>query len=192
MASEQDTLDTFKSLWNEAAAIWDIHQSEPAFEGYVSADYAAVYDSLKKYQHRGLMFLEWGSGLGVVAIMASMMGFDAYGIEIEPELVEHACSLAERFESDAKFACGSFIPGEYEESCQDGEEFQRTVCDAAPAYDELDRELRDFDMVYAYPWPEEHLVFRSIIRRCGAKHAILLCYDAREGISTTKFRKKRI
>ncbi len=181
----------FQPLWNDAAVIWDKHQAEPAFEGYVSADYTAVYRSLQKLQTRCTTFLEWGSGLGVVTIMAAEMGYDAYGIEIEPELVEHACVLADRYHSQAKFACGSFIPGEYEEASSAGEEFQRTICNAVPAYNELDMELRDFDLVYAYPWPEEHLVFRSIMRRCGAARATLVCYDAREGISTTTFGKRR-
>ena len=182
---------SLKRLWKEAASIWDKHQNEPAFEGYVSADYLAVYRSLQNFQGRCTTFLEWGSGLGVVAIMAAQLGFEAYGIEIEPELVEHSCKLAERYGSTAKFACGSFIPTEYEEASFEGEEFQRTICDAASGYEELDMELRDFDLVYAYPWPEEHLVFRSMVKRCGAAHAVLVCYDNREGISTTRFGKRR-
>ena len=181
----------FKGLWRDAAAIWERHQYEPAFEGYVSADYGAVYDSLRKLQNRCATFLEWGSGLGVVTIMAAHLGFDAYGIEIEPELVEHARELADRYHSTAKFGCGSFVPGEYRERSSSGEEFHRTICDAVPAYDELDMELRDFDLVYGYPWPEEHLVFRSIMRHYGAPRAILVCYDAREGISTTTPGKRR-
>ncbi|MGV3482962.1 MAG: hypothetical protein ACO1RT_00945 [Planctomycetaceae bacterium] len=182
----------FEALWKEAAAIWERHHAEPSFEGYVSADYSAVYRSLQKLQNRCSTFLEWGSGLGVVTIMASQMGFDAYGIEIEPDLVDHANTLAQRYGSRAKFACGSFVPEQYEEQSLDGEEFQRTVCDAVPAYDELDMQLCDFDLVYAYPWPEEHLVFRSIMRRCGARRAVLVCYDAREGVSTTVPRKRRV
>lgn len=182
---------SFERLWKDAATIWDKHQNEPAFEGYVSADYVAVYRSLQNFQDRCTTFLEWGSGLGVVAIMASQMGFEAYGIEIEPELVEHSCKLADRYGSTAKFACGSFIPTEYEEASFEGEEFQRTICNAASGYEELDMELRDFDLVYAYPWPEEHLVFRSMVKRCGASNAVLVCYDGREGISTTRFGKRR-
>lgn len=182
---------SFEQLWSDAAAIWEKHQDDAAFEGYVSADYLAVFRSLQNFQNRCSTFLEWGSGLGVVAIMAAEMGFDAYGIEIEPELVEHSCRLADRYRSKAKFACGSFIPAEYQEASFDGEEFQRTICDAASGYEELDMELRDFDLVYAYPWPEEHLVFRSIVKRCGAAGAVLVCYDNREGISTTRFGKRR-
>lgn len=182
----------FEPLWNQASGIWEARESHPAFEGYVSADYYAVYRALKKFRKRCSTFLEWGSGLGVVTIMAAQMGFEAYGIEIEPELVEHACALAECFGSDATFACGSFIPGDYKEQSSSGEEFHRTICDAVPAYHEIDMELRDFDLVYAYPWPDEHLVFRSIMRRCGAPHATLICYDAREGISATMPAKRRV
>lgn len=190
--SYQESLPpSLKRLWKDAASIWDKHQNEPAFEGYVSADYLAVYRSLQNFQNRCTTFLEWGSGLGVVAIMAAQLGFEAYGIEIEPELVEHSCKLAERYGSTAKFACGSFIPTEYQEASFEGEEFQRTICDAASGYEELDMELRDFDLVYAYPWPEEHLVFRSMVKRCGAANAVLVCYDNREGISTTHFGKRR-
>jgi len=191
MLPNDDGPTGFETLWAAAAAIWEENQNEPAFVGYVSADYLAVYHSLKKYQGFPLTFLEWGSGLGVVTIMADRMGFEAFGIEIEPELVEYATILADQSESNAKFACGSFIPSEYEESAIDGEEFNRTICDAADAYDEFDRELRDFDLVYAYPWPDEHLVFRSIMKRCGARGAVLICYDAREGIKTIKFGKQR-
>ena len=114
---------SFEQLWSDAAAIWEKHQDDPAFEGYVSADYLAVFRSLQNFQNRCSTFLEWGSGLGVVAIMAAEIGFDAYGIEIEPELVEHSCRLADRYRSTAKFACGSFIPAEYQEASFDGDEF---------------------------------------------------------------------
>jgi len=189
--SNDPLMPMFRALWSDAAAIWETQQNEPAFEGYVSADYEAVYKSLVKYRDRRLMFLEWGAGLGVATIMADKMGFDAFGIEIEQTLVDHACAMAERFESRARFACCSFIPDNYEESARDGEEFQRTVCDAASGYDELGFELQDFNIIYAYPWPEEHLVFRSIVRRCGAPQALLICFDAREGIRTTRFGKQK-
>jgi len=181
----------FEALWSDAEAIWDEHQNEPAFEGYVSADYAAVYRSLQKYQNQCVTFLEWGSGLGVVTIMAALMGYEAYGIEIEPDLVAHANELSARYGGDATFACGSFIPSEYEEESSDGAEFQRTICDSPAGYEELDMELRDFDLVYAYPWPEEHLVFRRMMRRCGGSPAVLVCYDQREGIMTTRFGKRK-
>ena len=63
----------------------------------------------------------------------------------------------------------------------------RTVIDTPSAYEALDMELRDFDLVYAYPWPDEHTLFRSIMRQFGCSNALLLSYDAREGIELIRF-----
>ena len=87
-------LEEFEALWKEAAALWEKHRQTPAFEGYVSGDYAALYHALAEFQGQAWTFLEWGSGLGVLTIMASRMGFEAYGIETEATLIEHAEDLA--------------------------------------------------------------------------------------------------
>lgn len=175
-----------QQLWAEAAGIWDAREDEPAFDGYVSADFAAIHTRLESLKQRTHTFLEWGSGLGVVAIMASRLGFDAYGIEVKPELVEAARELAERFEATPQFGTGSFIPEEFSGDLSRGDEFHRTETQDRSAYAQIDMELRDFDVVYAYPWPEEHTIFRSIIRRCASPHTLYLQYDAREGLSLTR------
>ena len=100
----------FQPLWDEAAEIWDANTDHPSFRGYVSANYRAVYQSLVLLQGHAQTFLEWGSGLGVVSIMASRMGFEAYGIEAEAELVEYARLLSRAYQADAKFAAGNFMP----------------------------------------------------------------------------------
>ncbi len=181
-----------RSLWQDAAELWNQHENAPAFEGYVGSDFEAALRTLESYQGRASTFLEWGSGLGVVAIMAARLGFEACGIEIQPELVALADSLAKKYDADVQFACGSFVPDEFEANLIEGDEFYRTATTAGAGYDELDRELRDFDLVYAYPWPDEQLLFRSIMRRCGAPGAVLISYDNREGISTYRHvRRKR-
>src|SRR5262249_24968675 len=58
----------------------------------------------------GHWFCEWGSGLGVVACLAAMLGFEARGIEVEGELVDAARRLAGDFGLPVEFARGSFIP----------------------------------------------------------------------------------
>ncbi len=180
------TEEELHQLWSDAAAIWDRRDREAAFEGYVSADFAAIYAKLVKLRSRANTFLEWGSGLGVVAIMASRLGFDAYGIEIQPELVLAARELSERFGARAIFAEGSFIPDGFDADLRGGDEFHRTETNERSGYDSLDMELRDFDLIYAYPWPEEHTVFRSIVRQYASRHALYLRYDAREGLSLTR------
>ena len=177
----------FGCLLAEADDLWERHQDTPAFHGYVSADYQAVYESLAQLQGRVLTVLEWGSGLGVVTIMASRMGFEAYGIEAEPVLVEYSENLAHAYGPKARFAQGSFIPDEFEWNPANGDDVIRTVIDAPSAYDELEMELRDFDLVYAYPWPDEHILYHNIIREFGRSDALLLSYDAREGIDLVRF-----
>ena len=170
-------------LWDEAEAIWSEHQEDAGFGGYVSSDYQSVYRALRQLQGRVFTVLEWGSGLGVVTIMASRMGFDAYGIEAELVLIEWSEKLAHKYGSTAQFAHGSFIPSGFEWDPISGDEDCRTFIEIVPAYAELDMELRDFDLVFAYPWPTEHALYRRILREFGSDQSLLLTYDAREGIA---------
>ena len=62
----------------------------------------------------------------------------------------------------------------------------RTVMDAPSAYAELDMELRDFDLIYAYPWPDEHALYHNILREFGRRGAMFLSYDACEGIELVR------
>lgn len=177
------TLQTdFKELWAEADAIWDQRSEDGPFSGYVSADYPAILRVLQELKPQVQTFLEWGSGLGVVAIMASQLGFDAYGIEVEPELVEAAVGLASRFDLKPTFGVGSFVPDGFRTRADLDDVFHNTVEGHPDAYEAIDMELRDFDLVYAYPWPEEHAVFKTIVRKFGSPHTQFLSYDAREGL----------
>lgn len=183
-----DMLAEFNQLWDEAAEIWDANTNHPSFRGYVSADYQLVYESLVLLQGHAFTFLEWGSGLGVVSIMASRMGFEAYGIEAEVELVEYARLLSRAYGSDARFAAGNFMPDDFEWNPAKGHEVSRTVLEAGSGYAELEMELRDFDLIYAYPWPEEHGLYENIIQDCGRPGSLLLSYDAHEGINLVRIK----
>ena len=174
------------ALWTTSASIWTANEKELAYEGYVSADFSAIYQRLVELRKRATTFLAWGSGLGVVSIMASRLGFESYGIEVKPELVHQARQLAIRFDATPTFAVGSFIPDDFRANVRQGDEFYRTETNDLDAYGEFKMDLGDFDLIYAYPWPEEHAVFRSIVRRCAAPHALYLRYDAREGLSLTR------
>ena len=171
-----------RQLWAEADEIWDRCQDRREFRAYVPAYYHDVYQALVRLQSHLVTVLEWGSGLGVVTIMASNLGFQAYGIESEAGLVEWSRELAQKYGPNAQFFTGSFIPREYEWSPEHSDESFRSDVNAEPAYDDLDMELRDFDLVYAYPWPDEQPLYHDIMRQCGSKNSLLLSYDAREGI----------
>ena len=173
----------FSLLWKRAEEIWTEHEEASGFEAYVSADYTAVLDSLIRLQNRADTFLEWGSGLGVVTIMASRLGYEAYGIEMEQVLVDFSRELAAEFHCDAEFATGGFIPDGFLWQPELGQEAVRTSVDVADAYDDIGMDLQDFDLVYGYPWPTEHELFKGIMKSFGSPHSQLLIYDAREGIA---------
>ena len=67
----------------------------------------------------------------------------------------------------------------------------RTSFDDEPAYGELDMELRDFDIVFVYPWPNERALHQDIMRQCGGPHSLLMIFDVREGLSIERLGQRR-
>src|SRR5690606_22478822 len=45
-----------------------------AFDSFIASDYVAVWRALGRLEARGRSFLEWGSGLGVVTLLAASRG----------------------------------------------------------------------------------------------------------------------
>lgn len=129
-----------------------------------------------------------GSASGVIAIMADLLGFEAYGIEIDSELVKVARRLAERHGSDARFAAGSFVPSGYVWKSGTGDDRLGTLALGEPAYAELGCDLSYFDVVFAYPWDGEEAVLRDIMRRHGAAHATLLLHDPAARVEANRTR----
>ena len=173
-------LPEFALLWAEAQELWEQNHKNDAYQGYVSSDFLAVYNLLARLRERAFTFLEWGSGLGVITIMASRMGYDAYGIESEEELVDHSRDFAEKYGPEAQFAHGSFIPTDFVWDPGEVEVF-RTVIDLPGGYDDLDMEIRDFDLVFGFPWPTEHMLFHKIMQDYCHPGAMFLTFDATEG-----------
>ena len=176
-------LPGLEDLWIEASEIWDQFHEQGDFFNFVASDYEAVYHALVGLQGQAGAVLEWGSGLGVIAIMAARLGFDAYGIEIEPKLVDLSCGLAEKYGAQVTFALGSYVPGDYTIDPELVDEDFRTSFDDEPAYPELDMELRDFDVVFVYPWPNERALHEDIMRQCGGPRSLFMTYDVREGLA---------
>src|SRR5687767_11949845 len=65
-------------------------ESRASIPAFVPSDFEVVYRALVAIQSghlaTGRRLIEWGSGLGVVTCMATWVGFDAVGIEIESKL----------------------------------------------------------------------------------------------------------
>jgi hypothetical protein len=146
------------------------------FHPFVPADYDAVLEVLLSLRAPGLRFLEWGSATGVVTIMADLLGFEAYGIELDAELVRVAQALAHKHGSRARFATGSFLPAGYQWKSSTGDHRLGTIGVGRSGYLELERPLEDFDIVYAYPWSGEEPIMQDVMRRFAGDGARLVLH----------------
>jgi len=155
----------------------------PAF---VPSDFERVYQTLRTVETMALApgrrVCEWGSGFGVVAGLAAMLEFDPYGIEIESELVDAARRLARDFELPVEFICGSFIPRGGEHLVDVGITFSWLTPDSGTAYDEIGLDPDDFDVVFAYPWPDEEHVIWTLFERYASTGAVLITYHGSDDI----------
>lgn len=154
----------------------------PGFDSFIAADYRAVSAGLADLAGRAVTFLECGAGLGVITIIADLFGFEAVGIEHRADLVAEARSLAADFDSEARFFQGNFIPEGFDWDNEFVDADTRLELAGDPAYPALDLELRDFDLVYAYPWPGELPLLCEIMAQCGRSGSLLMTYDASDGV----------
>ena len=134
---------------------------------------------------RGKVFCEWGSGFGIATCMASLIGFEAYGIEIEDGLVKLSTELARDLSIPAEYLCTSYLPEGYEE-CEGigGKDLlppQATtsggaIIDTTPLYDGLDP--GEVDLFFVYPWPGQEELMMDLFDEIASEDAILLIYQA--------------
>lgn len=131
----------------------------------------------------GETFCEWGSGLGVGVCLASKLGYEAYGIEIEEELVEAAEVLADEAGVEGvTFLPTSYIPeGLDSYSGVGGDEI---VADSATLlgeagnifYEGMDCDVSEIDLFFVYPWPSEHEFMAELFDTIASEGAVLIAY----------------
>lgn len=119
-------------------------QLSPAFEPAEYRDLAEVLIWLRNTRFpQGARFCEWGCGFGVVAGIAALLGFKAWGVENDRVLLQQAEELRQLFGLETRLIEDDFF----------------TCSDPAPAH---------FDLVYAYPWPGEVKKFaRHALGHCA-------------------------
>lgn len=146
----------------------------------------------------GKVFCEWGSGFGVGACLASLLGYESWGLEIEEDLVELARELAGDLKIEVKNICTSYFPegfGSY--PAQGGAELMipepesRWAEESAlvvPAYEGMDCEVDEIDLFYIYPWPGEQELMHDLFDTVAADGAILIAYYGDKDIAA--YRKR--
>jgi len=154
--------------------------------GFVCSEFKHVGRALQGLAESNLLpghtCCEWGSGLGVVALMAACQGFDARGIEIDSGLVDEANALAEDFELDVEFVCGTFVPRGGEDLTDVPQEFGWLSAGGPCGHELLGITPEEIDLVFAYPWPGEEQVIEDLFERFAGDAALLLTYHGLEGL----------
>lgn len=179
---------TLDRLIREGADAWEEYRAhaKDRHQLFIPCDHHGAHEALGDLRSRALTFVELGSGAGIVTIMADLLGFEAYGIEIDPWLVDRSIGLAEQFDSAAIFTEGTFVPPSYQDEIEHLSGDYLTPTNGSYAFDELGLYLSDFDLVFAYQWPGDEDWLSELIRRHARANAILLTYDACEGFQVTE------
>lgn len=190
---EDDPLpDDVSEFVREAYRRIEAFQQESRVPGFVPSDLEQAYRVLRSvaatYAKPGALFCEWGSGFGVIACLAAMLDFDAVGIEIEDVLVDEAERLAHDFDVPVEFLRGSFIPqgGVAHVNTEEGRGFAWLTREEAGA-GELAFDTDDFDIVFAYPWPDEEDVTAILFERYARPGALMVSHH---GGSEFRLRRK--
>jgi hypothetical protein len=162
-----------------------IHSSHH-FPAFVSSDFSLAYQALRYLEASALLsgdrFCEWGSGLGVVSCLAAMTGFRAFGVEASGRLVREARRLARDFDLPAEFARGNFIPRGAGGRLLAGREFAWLSTGGRCGHEALGINPDEFDLIYAYPWPDEERLVEDLFEARARPGALLLTYHSEQGL----------
>ena len=133
----------------------------------------------------GRVFCEWGSGFGVATGIAAMLGYEAYGIEIEPTLAAASQSIAEHQGIQLSILNTSYIPDGFESyAAVGGEELvlpenfsdHGDGFDQVPIYEGMPYGTDESDLFFVYPWPGEQEFMQQLFEAVASEGAILLTY----------------
>jgi hypothetical protein len=133
------------------------------------------------------VFCEWGSGFGTATCLAALLGYEAYGLEIDEELVWFSRAIARRLGIPVTILCTSLFPAGYEAYAGgDGTTVVTPVSvsdhpDTAEAreplrYDGMAIAIADIGLFFAYPWPEERELMQDLFDAVARAGAILVVY----------------
>jgi hypothetical protein len=133
------------------------------------------------------VFCEWGSGFGTATCLAALLGYEAYGLEIDEELVRLSRAMARRLGIRVTMLCTSFLPAGYAASA--GGDVAALVTpesvsahyDPAEArgllrYDGMEIAIADIGLFFTYPWPEERALMRQLFEAVARVGALLVVY----------------
>jgi hypothetical protein len=156
------------------------------FPAFIPSDFELVAKALEAitddHLATGHRFCEWGCGLGPNVCIASLLGFDAAGIEIELELVEQARQLAADHHIDPEFIHGSFVPDGSDELLDRGGAFAWLSQRHVLASEDFGFGPDETDVIFAFPWTDEERLIPDLFDRHAGEGALLLTYHGGDGV----------
>jgi hypothetical protein len=130
-------------------------------------------------------FCEWGSGFGTVTCLAALLGYEAYGLEIDEELVRLSRAIARCLGIPVQILRTSLFPTGYEAYVGvDGVALVTPKSVSAYTdeareplrYDGMEIAIADIGLFFAYPWPEERELMQKLFEAVAMEGAMLVMY----------------
>ncbi len=195
-AEDTDPPEPFAALIADADRLWNEFWAKGRnrrYPRYIASEPAQVYAALKYVRDQNLAlgdtFVEWGSGFGVATCLASLLGYEATGIELQEGLVAVAESLADAHGLAAEFLALSYIPEGFIEYESAGgtdivpDDGFGNRAQTPPHYEGMDIPIEEVDVFFAYPWPGEQEMMLKLFDAVAGEGAILVAYFGDREIS---------
>jgi len=191
-------IETCSRGWERFFADQDDHQAPRFVPSMPERVFAVLEEVTRRKLPPNRVFCEWGSGFGTATCMASLLGYEAYGLEIEAELVRLSRAIARRLGIPVEILCTSLFPEGYEAYA--GVDGAALVTPASLSdhtdnnedwgplrYDGMEIAIADIGLFFAYPWPEEQALMQQLFDAVAMEGAILVVYHTDKDIRV--FRK---
>jgi hypothetical protein len=156
---------------------------------YMPSDPELFYRVLKTITERNLplgrVFCEWGCGFGICACIAAKLGYEAYGIELDPRMAKQARSLKDDLGIPIEVLETSYVPDGYDSYSGIGGEVlikehqmlsRESHFVSALNYDGMDHEIAEIDIFFVYPWPLEQAFMQELFDEIAVEGAILITF----------------